>query len=91
MISDDEGSIGRECRLALGPCECPIGSPYREPPSRLYRTTSAPTSEGPGLSRDWYFWRLVRMARNAVAGLGSVDPMGEPFAKLRPFVRVYRY
>ena len=92
MMSDDEGYIGNECRLALGPCECPTGNPYREPPSRLYRTTRAPEAVGPYISRDWFFYSLMRAVRNMTRpGMGKVDSLGEPLSKLGPFVRVYRY
>jgi hypothetical protein len=87
MRADDEEYICNQSTLALGPCECPTGSPYREPPSRLYRTDRAPDAEGPGITRDWHFWSLLRRVHNILGGMGSGDSMGEPFAKLGPFVR----
>lgn len=75
MRTDDEDWILDRSILALGPCECPTGSPYREPPSQLYRTDHA---RGPYISRDWFFHRTLRMVRNSLAGHGAIDPLGDP-------------
>lgn len=78
MRADDEDYILDRSVLALGPCECPTGSPYREPPSRLYRTDHAPAPCGPYITPNWFFHSLMRMCRNMLAGYGPTDSLGEP-------------